>query len=93
MCFSIEVYAHECILQGTSAKDITIYNSCKADLKINTNPDNQQNNALLKNKIKKLRNENKILKNQLADIKIRLNSLLNNIQTYGHLDEKWNKIK
>ena len=23
--------SHECVLQGTSAKEITIYNSCKAD--------------------------------------------------------------
>ena len=25
--------AHECVLKGTSAKDITIYNTCKADAK------------------------------------------------------------
>jgi len=80
--FSLKAYAHECVLQGTSAKDITIYNACKSDLKKNTNPHKDLNNAFLKNKIKELKEENKLLKNQLLDIKVRLKSIINNIQSY-----------
>ncbi|MDA8687830.1 hypothetical protein N9L98_02070, partial [bacterium] len=75
-------YAHECVLQGTSAKDITIYNACKSDLKKNDHSNKALNNALMKNKIKKLKEENKLLKNQLLDIKVRLKSIINNIQSY-----------
>jgi len=80
--FSLKAYAHECVLQGTSAQDITIYNACKSDLKKNTNPHKDLNNAFLKNKIKELKEENKLLKNQLLDIKVRLKSIINNIQSY-----------
>lgn len=80
--FSFKAYAHECVLQGTSAKDITIYNACKSDLKKNTNPHKDLNNAFLKNKIKELKEENKLLKNQLLDVKVRLKSIINNIQSY-----------
>jgi hypothetical protein len=80
--FSLKAYAHECVLQGTSAKDITIYNACKSDLKKNTNPHRDLNNAFLKNKIKELKEENKLLKNQLLDVKVRLKSIINNIQSY-----------
>ena len=80
--FSLKAYAHECVLQGTSAQDITIYNACKSDLKKNTNPHKDLNNAFLKNKIKELKEENKLLKNQLLDVKVRLKSIINNIQSY-----------
>ena len=80
--FSFKAYAHECVLQGTSAKDITIYNACKSDLKKNDHSNKALNNALMKNKIKKLKEENKLLKNQLLDIKVRLKSIINNIQSY-----------
>ncbi|MDA7579411.1 hypothetical protein N8725_02170 [Alphaproteobacteria bacterium] len=80
--FSFKAYAHECVLQGTSAKDITIYNACKSDLKKNGHSNKALNNALMKNKIKKLKEENKLLKNQLLDIKVRLKSIINNIQSY-----------
>ena len=80
--FSFKAYAHECVLQGTSAKDITIYNACKSDLKKNDHSNKALNNALIKNKIKKLKEENKLLKNQLLDIKVRLKSIINNIQSY-----------
>ena len=84
ICFSFQAHAHECILQGTSAKDITIYNACKADLKKNTNPHTDLNTAFLKNKIKELKKENKLLKNQFSDIKARLESLIKNIQSYAY---------
>ena len=78
---SSQISAHECILQGTSAKEITIYNTCKADQK-NQAPSKNLNNSLLKLKIKELKNENKNLKNQLLDLKIRLNSLLQRVNSY-----------
>ena len=78
---SSQISAHECILQGTSAEEITIYNACKADLK-KRGPSTDLNNSLLKVKIKELKSENKNLKNQLLDLKIRLNSLLQRLETY-----------
>jgi len=44
--------SHECVLQGTSAKEITIYNSCKADKSKNKPSNKDLNNMLLKNKVK-----------------------------------------
>ena len=82
--FSFKAYTHECVLQGTSAKDITIYNACKSDLKKNDHSNKALNNALMKNKIKKLKEENKMLKNQLLEIRLRLNSLIKNIQIYDN---------
>ena len=78
---SSQISAHECILQGTSAEEITIYNTCKADQK-NQAPSKNLNNSLLKLKIKELKNENNNLKNQLLDLKIRLNSLLQRVNSY-----------
>ena len=68
-------------MQGTSAKEITIYNACKADLKKRATS-TDLNNSLLKVKNKELKNENKNLKNQLLDLKIRLNSLLQRVDSY-----------
>ena len=82
--FSFQVYAHECVLQGTSAKDITIYNACKSDLKKNDHINKGLNDTLTKNKVKKLKEENKMLKNQLLEIKLRLNKLIKNIETYDN---------
>ena len=79
---SSKSFTHECVLQGTSAKDITIYNSCKADQTKNKPANKDLNNMLLKEKIKKLRKENKNLKNQLLDLKIRLNSILDRVNSY-----------
>ena len=78
---SSQISAHECILNGTSAKEITIYNACKADLKKQA-PSADLNNSLLKIKIKELKSENRNLKNQLLDLKIRLNSLLQRVDSY-----------
>jgi hypothetical protein len=74
--------AHECILNGTSAKEITIYNSCKADLSIRKPINNDLNDSLLKAKIKKLKDQNNNLKNQFLDLKIRLNVILNRVNSY-----------
>ena len=78
--------SHECVLQGTSAKEITIYNSCKADKSNNKSSNKDLNNMLLKNKIKTLKKENNNLKNQLLDLKIRLDNILNRINSY--VDQK-----
>ena len=56
---SSQISAHECILQGTSAEEITIYNTCKADKK-NQAPSKNLNNSLLKLKIKELKMKIKI---------------------------------
>ena len=74
--------SHECVLKGTSAKEITIYNSCKADKSNNKSSNKDLNNMLLKNKIKTLKKENNNLKNQLLDLKIRLGNILNRINSY-----------
>ena len=74
--------AHECVLQGTSAKEITIYNSCKADQTKNKPVNKDLNKMLLQEKIKILKKENRNLKNQLLDIKIRINSILNRVNSY-----------
>ena len=78
---SSQISAHECILQGTSAEEITIYNTFKAYQK-NQAPSKNLNKSLLKLKNKELKNENKNLKNQLLDLKIRLNSLLQRVDSY-----------
>ena len=49
--FSHQISAHDCVLKGTSAEEITIYNTCKADQK-NQAPSKNLNNSLLKLKIK-----------------------------------------
>ena len=85
LCFiliSHNSMAHECVLQGTSAKEITIYNSCKAEQTKNKPVNKDLNKMLLQEKIKKLKKENKNLKNQLIDIKIRINSILNRVNSY-----------
>jgi len=80
-------FAHECILKGTSAKEITIYNACKADLRLNpksidNSNSNDLNKSLFKVKIQKLKDENKKLKNQLLDLKLRLRSIMISINSY-----------
>ena len=74
--------SHECVLQGTSAKEITIYNSCKADKSKNKSSNKDLNNMLLKKQLKKLKIENNNLKNKLLDLKIRLGNILNRINSY-----------
>ena len=64
------IKAHECILSGTTPKEIMIYNSCLANSKQKTN--NQSlNESILKVKIDKITNENLALKNKLLDLKFR----------------------
>ena len=82
MSFSINVKAHECILTGTSAKEITIYNTCLAHSKQNK-PKNSVTESMMKLKIKKLKIENSNLKNKLLDIKIKFENLKTIIDLYA----------
>ena len=82
MSFSINVKAHECILTGTSAKEITIYNTCLAHSKQNK-PKNSVTESMMELKIKKLKIENSNLKNKLLDIKIKFENLKTIIDLYA----------
>ena len=46
--YSPNILGHADILNGTSAKEITIYNSCKADLSIRKPINNDLNKSLYK---------------------------------------------
>ena len=75
------VKAHECVLSGTSAKEITIYNTCLAQ---NTKKGSKSSltESMLKVKIKKLKKENLSLKKKLLDLKIRFNNLNSILELY-----------
>ena len=72
--------AHECILNGTSAKEITIYNSCKArsqSVQKTYYIIRFKQKLITKFKSKNLQRSKSItLRNQLLDVKIRLNTLM-----------------
>ena len=78
---NVNVKAHECVLSGTSAKEITIYNSCLAQ-----SPKKETKTSLtesmLKVKVKKLQKENLSLKKKLLDLKIRFNNLNSIFELY-----------
>jgi len=72
------VSAHKCILGGSTATDIQIYNSCKADLATGAaghrndgNDDNDQSAAMLR-----LEAENEALRARLATVKRHLLDIL-----------------
>ena len=77
--FSNNVKAHECVLSGTSAKEITIYNTCLTQ-------QNKNNNlvtiSMLKVKIDKLEKENLLLKEKLLEIKTRFDNISSIIDAY-----------
>ena len=75
------VKAHDCILKGTSAEEITIYNTCLASSKQNKSK-NSVTKGMMKMKIQNLKNENLSLKNKLLDVKIRFNNLKSIIDSY-----------
>ncbi len=74
--------AHECILTGTTAKEITIYNTCLAN-KTSKKSNQSVTNSVLKSKIEKLKNENLSLKNKLLDLKIRFDSFKSILDIYA----------
>mgnify|MGYP001466063746 CR=1 FL=1 len=80
--FNINVKAHECILTGTTAKEITIYNTCLAHSKQNK-PKNSVTESMMKLKIEKLKIENLNLKNKLLDIKLKIEKLKTIVDLYA----------
>ena len=79
--FTFNVKAHDCILTGTSAEEITIYNTCLAHSK-QKKPKNWVTNSMMKLKLQKLKNENLSLKNKLLDIRLRFDNLKSIIDSY-----------
>ncbi len=80
--YSANSFSHDCILKGTSAEEITIYNSCKANQSVQKPLHSDLNKSLYKVQIKKLAKENQNLRNQLLDVKVRLNTLMSIINSY-----------
>ena len=72
--FTANVKAHECILSGTTAKEITIYNTCLTNSKKSEN-NNLVTVSMLKVKNEKLKKENASLRKKLLEIKIRFDNL------------------
>ena len=75
---AVPASAHKCILGGSTATDIQIYNNCKADLATGVaghrndgNDDNDQSAALLR-----LEAENEALRARLAAVKRHLLDIL-----------------
>ncbi len=79
--FYTNANAHECILSGTSAKEITIYNTCLSNTK-QKKGQKLVTMSMLKVKVEKLKKENSLLKKNILDIKVRLNNLLSILDLY-----------
>ena len=79
--FTANVKAHECVLSGTSAKEITIYNTCLSQNK-KKETKTSITESMMKVKIKKLQKENLSLKNKLLDLKFRFNKLNSTLDLY-----------
>ena len=70
---SHDIKAHQCILSGTTAKEITIYNTCLANSK-KENYNSSLNESILKVKLEKLKKENMDLKKKLLKLKIKFDN-------------------
>jgi hypothetical protein len=71
-------WAHRCILGGSSATDIQIYNSCKADLAVG-NAGHQDAGTDLSDEMSRLQAENDALKARLTAVKRQLLNLLGDL--------------
>ena len=71
------VTAHKCILNGSSATEITVYNSCKNDLASGADG---HSNAKELDRIKELEQENGKLKGKILTLKRYLSDLLRFIE-------------
>ena len=71
-------WAHKCILGGSSATDIQIYNSCKADLAAG-NAGHEDTGTDLTGEMSRLQAENDALKARLTAIKRQLLDLLGDL--------------
>lgn len=70
--------AHQCILGGSSATDIQIYNSCKADL-VAGNSGHEDAGTDPSVEMSRLRAENDALKAKLTDVKRQLLDILGDL--------------
>ena len=72
--FTANVKAHECILTGTTAKEITIYNTCLTNSK-KIKKNKSVTVSMLKVKNENLKKENASLRKKLLEIKIRFDNI------------------
>ena len=72
------VSAHKCILGGSTAADMQIYNSCKADLATGS-ARHGANDQDMSGKILRLKAENEALKAQLTVIRQRILAILGDL--------------
>ncbi len=72
------VLAHQCILGGSTATDMQIYNSCKADLATGA-AGHGANEARASDDVLRLKAENETLKAQLTIIRQRLLAILGDL--------------
>ena len=70
--------AHQCILGGSTATDMQIYNSCKADLAAGIAGHDHQN-ADMSGEILRLKTENEALRARLKIIRQRLLTILGDL--------------
>ena len=70
---SHDIKAHQCILSGTTANEITIYNTRLANSK-KENYNSSLNESILKVKLEKLKKENMDLKKKLLKLKIKFDN-------------------
>ena len=75
---SNQSFSHECILNDTTPKEITIYNSCLSQKNSQYNLDAKKFEEM-EQKIIKLENENLLLKNKWSVFKKKIYNFLNNM--------------
>ena len=74
------VYSHQCVLSGTTASEITIYNACKNDLAMTMDGHGSTDTAdQVSQKIILLEAENRQLQAKLELIRNRLLDLMRNL--------------
>lgn len=71
-------WAHKCILGGSTATDMQIYNSCKADLAVG-NAGHEEARTDLSDEMARLQAENDALKARLTAVKRQLLDLLRDL--------------
>ena len=72
---SVNAHSHECILKGDSVSEINTYNACLSN-QIGEPKSDEKNELILKEKIKILNIENRLLRERLEQVKRALHKLL-----------------